>query len=200
MPSGDEPQLGGRSADPGDLSPMISSVQTRAIAQARGAYEASNLDALVRLLDAGQALRFRRVVVQQAIHHAAPILAASGEGPERDALAMVSRWLDNPTPGREIRINALAMELNAVIRRVLPIGGIRAERLIAYFLARSASPDRHLAANGAWRVVQLAAESRRERAGGPFTSPNDAVNAAFRWQVEAAWAILRGRAVPPLPQ
>jgi hypothetical protein len=198
MTSGDEPQLGGKLSDD---APMISSVETRAIASARGAYLAGNLNGLLDLLNPDQAARFRRAVVRQALLVARPVLEVSGQGPEREALAMVARWLDRPTQGGELAIRALAADFNATIRRVLPLWGIRMERLIAYFLARSASADSGLAANGARRVVQLVAEHRRQQApaqaaqaGHP--TPRAAVEAAMRWQVEAAWAILQGREPP----
>src|SRR5574341_1128439 len=122
-----EPQLGGRPRPDTSDAPMISSVETRTIASARGAYVAGNLNGLIDRLNVDQLERFRRAV-------------------ERQALALVARWLDHPTQGGELAIRVLAADFNATIRHVLPMAPIRMERLIAYFLARSVNHDSSMAA------------------------------------------------------
>src|SRR5574341_1089452 len=91
--SGDEPCLGGLSAD---LSPMISSVHTRALADLRGAYLAGNLDALLEAMTEPQQRRFQQAVIGQALARASGVLLSEGEGVEREAPGLVARWLADP--------------------------------------------------------------------------------------------------------
>jgi hypothetical protein len=70
MTTDDSPAIGGQSTDD---SPMISSVQTRAIADARGAYLARNLDALIGLMSAEQQHSFRRALAEMALYYLEPL-------------------------------------------------------------------------------------------------------------------------------
>jgi hypothetical protein len=95
--SGDEPALGGRSDD---LTPMISSVQTRAIADARGAYIVGNLRALVERMTAQQQMQFKHFIVSDVVSknffwteltpddHLAPL--------NEPAISAVRAWLNHP--------------------------------------------------------------------------------------------------------
>jgi hypothetical protein len=65
MSTGDEPQLGGRGDD---NAPMISSVLTRVIVSARGAYAVGNLDALIRFMTDDQKTHFTQIIVRQALN------------------------------------------------------------------------------------------------------------------------------------
>jgi hypothetical protein len=69
--SGDEPELGGQ---PSENAPMISGWQTHAIAGARGAYLAGNVDRLSYLRPTNQRRRFHHRRVEQSLHDALPLL------------------------------------------------------------------------------------------------------------------------------
>src|SRR5688572_259845 len=72
MTTGDEPMLPNSS----DNSPMISSVLTRVIADARGAYLAGNLKALWDHMNPGQQLRFRQELTRQALYFVDQLITA----------------------------------------------------------------------------------------------------------------------------
>src|SRR5688500_20166348 len=95
-PDDNSPALGGRSDD---NAPMISSVQTRVIVSARGAYTVGNLDALVGHMSAEQRLAYKRAIIRQILGvFKAEIAERASTSPAlHDLLADMDRWLDEPT-------------------------------------------------------------------------------------------------------
>jgi hypothetical protein len=82
MASDDSPQLGGQADDANhDASPMISSVQTRVIVSARGAYTVGNLEALIELMNDDQQLQFRKIIFR---HASAKVIQALRQLPEAE--------------------------------------------------------------------------------------------------------------------
>jgi hypothetical protein len=99
MSMDDAPALGGQSDD---NAPMISSVQTRVIADVRGAYLAGNLDALIERMSDQQRNTFKHAVLQWAWEIS--VQAEADElrlrSPEmHEAARCVERWLTQPIPG-----------------------------------------------------------------------------------------------------
>jgi hypothetical protein len=98
MTTDNSPALGGRSDD---NAPMISSVLTRVIADARGAYLARNLDALIGLMDPAQKLQFNHTVVQLSFDYVLPVITDMPDSernyPELlEAMNIVRQWLQQP--------------------------------------------------------------------------------------------------------
>src|SRR5207247_1391707 len=81
-----------------DLSPMISGRGTQIIVDARGAYLAGNLRALIRLLDAPRQLRFRRALLRQALSYADRFFTFQPDSPEMRFLLRLRHWCDDPLP------------------------------------------------------------------------------------------------------
>src|SRR5688500_8594422 len=93
MASSDEPQIGGQATD---NSPMISSVVTKVIADARGAYLAGNLGALWDRMNEDQRRVFQRGLVRQALWYAERLLPPDTEHQvQRACLDAVQRWLED---------------------------------------------------------------------------------------------------------
>jgi hypothetical protein len=99
MSTGDEPQLGGRSDD---NAPMISSVLTRVIVSARGAYTVGNLDELVKFMTSEQRLTYQCVIICQILSVVeAEISRAALFNPEvSTVISTMQGWLDDPTRER----------------------------------------------------------------------------------------------------
>jgi hypothetical protein len=89
------PRLGGQSDD---LSPMISSMGTKIIADARGAYLAGNLDALIEAMREDQRLDFKMAMLRQAYtYFQTSILQVPAAEPEHPILyqlaEQIGMWL-----------------------------------------------------------------------------------------------------------
>src|SRR5687768_15441507 len=89
MTTDNSPQLGGQSDD---LSPMISSVQTRVIADARGAYLAGNFKALIEMLGEEQRRVFRSAITGQAVWYV-DRLVQSDYTVDQPIITDIRRWL-----------------------------------------------------------------------------------------------------------
>jgi hypothetical protein len=88
MTTGDESMLPRDHDDAqGDASPMISSVQTRAIADARGAYVVGNLKGLITAMSKVQQLRFKEALIQQASFCLHPYILEGS--PESECLELI---------------------------------------------------------------------------------------------------------------
>jgi hypothetical protein len=189
--SGDEPALGGRDDD---LSPMISSVQTRAIADARGAYVTGNLKALVSLMSKPQQRDFHIAMVRYAQSLARQMLAEPGAPPLPEAQSVLDaadRWLETPTRANGDALIA-ALETDSLITcssfhdvpfylsSALPGNGSESapavvlQRMLSVMVA---TPE-NAARMGMWGIGTREWESQR-------------------WLVEAAWQILHGRKPQP---
>jgi hypothetical protein len=188
MTPDDSPALGGQADDD---APMISSVQTRVIADARGAYLAGNLDALIGRLSPAQQLAFRQAVVRQCIHTLEQRLVPDLEN-DQDAykgLHFARRWLDDPDS-----VNVEQAKI-AALGEIID-GGVRYHDYHEVFLEPIfliAADDLSQAARHAIHAVTTVAlwAPRGEGA-------QEIIEAARRWQVEAAWAILRDQPIPAL--
>jgi hypothetical protein len=91
MTTGDEPALGGQGSD---NSPMISSVQTRVIVSARGAYTVGNLNALIDAMSDEQKIEFKISVITTAYESVeATILQAPPPDPEYPILYNLARQI-----------------------------------------------------------------------------------------------------------
>jgi hypothetical protein len=193
MTSDNAPALGGQSNDgsSGDASPMISSVQTRVIADARGAYLARNLDALIKHLSPTQQITFKQAVVRQCVHLLEQRLPADepNDQGQYEGVRFGRQWLANPD---SVDIQAgMTMAVAEAID-----GGVRYHDYHEIFLQPIyviCSTDLLYAAREAVRTASVTA----------FWEPRGAdvyqsAEAAYRWQIEAAWAILRNQPVPPL--
>jgi hypothetical protein len=184
----DSPALGGQSTDD---SPMISSVQTRVIADARGAYLAGNLDALIKHLSPAQQVTFKQEVVRQCVH----LLEQRLPGDETNDQGQYAgvrfgrQWLANPDS-----VDIQAAMTMAVAEAI--DGGVRYHDYHEIFL-------QPIYIIGSTDLLYAAREAVRTASVTAFWQPNgkdvyQSAEAALHWQVEAAWAILRHQPVPPL--
>jgi hypothetical protein len=97
MTHDDSPSLGGHSPD--DNAPMISSVLTHAIADARGAYLAGNLDALIGHMSTEQRIRFRQLLLEMALYFLEGVPDDERDEPYRSrALDAAQAYLAAATP------------------------------------------------------------------------------------------------------
>jgi hypothetical protein len=196
MTSGYGPPPGGLPADhaPGDLSPMISSVHTRALADLRGAYLAGNPDALLDAMNDPQQRLYQRAVIGQALAPARGVLLAEGEGVEREVPGLVARWLDDPEGAatQDDLAYASGLLLDQTMNPALPV---RCQRVLAYFLAHAVFLTPAMAGVAALHIIDNVKRLWGVPAGQTVAQTGEA---ARRWQVEAAWAILQGREPPPL--
>jgi hypothetical protein len=181
--SDNAPGLGGHSDD---LSPMISSVVTRVVVSARGAYAVGNLDALIEHMTEEQRLAFKVAIARQIInmfeaeimehaeHRAAIVL---------DALADIKDWLQNPSGGNATRLfNYSTMLKNGDY----PEYGIK----IVIHMIENQKPD------FSFYVPKIISECSAEGIVHQYV-----LYAVFKeWQLEAAWALLRDVPLPPAPQ
>lgn len=182
------PQIGGQSHD---ASPMISSVQTRAIAYARGAYRAGNLDALIKYLSAEQQQAFKQAVVRQCVHLLELRLPVDGEHDrgEYAGVHFARQWLADPDSA-----DVQAAMAYATAEHI--DGGVRYFDYHEIFL-------QPIFIIGATDLLYAAREAVRTASVTAFWQPRgedvyQSAEAAHHWQIEAAWAILRSQDVPPL--
>jgi hypothetical protein len=95
--SGDEPML----PQPGDdASPMISGRGTKVIADARGAYLAGNLKALVEAMNEDQQLRFRQALVRLGIWKTDQRVLFEAGTPEYGLRDLIIQWSRQPSDGQ----------------------------------------------------------------------------------------------------
>src|SRR5688572_29087597 len=178
----DSPALGGRSDD---NAPMISSVLTRVIVSARGAYTVGNLDALVGHMSAEQRLAYKRAIIRQILGvFKAEIAERASTSPAlHDLLSDMDRWLDEPTDDHAA---ALSQRINTLEANIPLDFGLQK---LAYAVSYQ-PPDFPRYVRG------IIAES------GSIPALHTEVLTALvaDWQLEAAWAVLRGTAIPPEPK
>lgn len=197
MTTGDEPQLGGQALD---HAPMISGRGTRIIVSARGAYVAGNIDALIGKLNQEQQKRFRRAVIEQALAYGDKV---ANYEVMRVVLREIRQWLADADEARMLYLELL---------------------LQSYEERGDLSDDEYLTSRVAERIFQCAIESNLAQAvrysmeaaryhadvmlirqgewnpRGIYPSVGRAIWLARRWQIEAAWALLQGRGIPPLDE
>jgi hypothetical protein len=184
MTTDNSPGLGGHSDD---LSPMISSVVTRVVVSARGAYTVGNLEGLIKHMTDEQRLAFKVAIVRQIIGVFEAEIVDHAEHRDAivlDVLADINCWLETPSDSNAARLftNFTVLEdsdfLEYGIKRV--IYGIKHEE-----------PDFPYSM---WGII------------GEYYSIESIVHKAvlyalgIEWQLEAAWALLRDVPLPPAPQ
>jgi hypothetical protein len=155
-----------------------SQIERQAQEDARAAYLAGDLKALIGLMAGEQGFRFKQAMVRQAVHYIEGRLPPEDEDEgESSGVAFARRWLENPT------------DENA-----------HAAGAYAYFDAMDGGVRNHdfqdIYNEPAWATAyddlgSVASATLR-------TAPAGQEVAARRWQVEAAWAILQGEEVPAL--
>jgi hypothetical protein len=181
------PQLGGQSDD---LSPMISSVQTRVIADARGAYLAGNLRTLVDSMTEQQAQTFKHALIQFAWDSIAATLDQVRDEDRftpnlYDEVYLVRDWLVQP---RSETLDAIEQVLLAYDHQVHNYEHCLYELLKATWQEpiRDFLAAPYAVAYGCWQG---------SRAGSKVL-----ITCIERWQLEMAWAIHRGLSLPPYPR
>jgi hypothetical protein len=197
--SGDEPGLGGQSDD---LSPMISSVQTRAIADARGAYIAGNLDALIDAMSDQQKIDFKIGVITRAYPFMQTLLEASPIVTEvpilYDLAAQIQRWLPNL---REANFTVLREGLSTLsynlgedeVEEEDDPGFAWQDFKLGALIEMVASLHEELSAARIGRAATLLYPF----AGSTASFALDIVER--QWQVDLAWALLAGVQRPTAP-
>jgi hypothetical protein len=192
--SDDAPSLGGQSDD---LSPMISSVQTRVIADARGAYLAGNFKALIEMLSDEQQQQFRKVIYRQAAGCVVEGLRQLPEAKRSDPTVgdflpfaeAVANWAHDPGYDIPDEIDNLAGRLAEVDEEeeaipeyiyVLLEGVLERDLRVAADDAVIAAVD--IGAMDDRRDLLLIAEKVLEH-----------------WHLETAWHLLRGVPLPVAP-
>jgi hypothetical protein len=209
MTTGSEPML----PHPTDDSPMISSVQTRAIADARGAYLAGNLRALHEHMTAEQDQRFSTVILDQAAGVLRLMLtefnldAPSGNPP----LQALADLMADPRPERTHAVQNSFFEAerepdvlatgDAYPISFASLRSISSVVMPYYLLVRGNTVL--LAERWLWAIFANAAQRLRE-GNRPSTTwwaaagvtPQQINVLVERWLVEAAWAVLTGKQVP----
>jgi hypothetical protein len=179
----DSPALGGRSDD---NAPMISSVLTRVIVSARGAYLTGNLRALVRLMREPQVASFKHAIIQNlwdSINPVERILHLDVRIDELiEAASLVEQWLEHPT---DTQINQIrqAMGTDAIDNYDSWLGDL---------LLATASTSIF----DTCKLTITAALLDQDE----FSGSNIALQSILKqWQLDTAWAILREQRVPPYP-
>src|SRR5688572_14201444 len=78
-----------------DNAPMISGRGTKIIADARGAYIAGNLRAIIGQMDDSKQLRFRQVVIGQMLAQIRSVYSPTGT--ILQTILVIERWVQQPT-------------------------------------------------------------------------------------------------------
>lgn len=177
--SDNSPQLGGQDTDD---TPMISSVQTRIIVSARGAYQARNLDALIAHLSEPQTAEFRRALIRQSIALLEPRLPPSDQTwGEYMGIHTARQWLDNPA-AVDLKRAVAAAQMDILD------GNVRYfdySEVMHYPIFAIDAPD--LAKAAQW--VRYIAKGLGLVGG---------VDSAHQWQLDAAWALITDHPLPPI--
>ncbi len=205
--TGNEPQIGGL---PPSNAPMISSIHTRAIADARGAHLAGNFEALVEVMNEGQRRRLRQAMLRQALWHAEKVLSPSAVHGLRSSVEVVRRWLIVPGPDDDPPLFNpfaepwLSMHLPPELVQSFASDHLPPEAplLVIYEATWCMIASRvSRAAEAAIRIAGEAAALKHRRSEEWYAAKSAkrrAKSAARQWQVDAAWAILAGRTLPSL--
>jgi hypothetical protein len=186
MTTDDSPALGGQNTD---NAPMISSVQTRVIADARGAYITGNLDALVQHMSVDQRHQFRRALVEMAVFYLEP--NPDWDQPYREPVMEAARaFLSAQTP-------EAIQEALAAARNVHRISGLEPFYDQEYVLDDWSLVIAHLLQSFLPSPVRELESAAAEAAGlGGDEASYYALKSIFRQRItDAAWALLQGREV-----
>lgn len=175
--------------------------------EAEAKYRAGDLDGLARSMTPDQQATWRRALVQQALWHLNAVLTSPVE---QRVLALAQRWVQSPSDATLDELIKLVFESGMV--RPLPLRDRQSQsRLRQVQLSMATSPG---AEKIRYLLQALVAESTDDAASAvatiaastvPFSGDagaiTEAVNAmvtvARRWQLDAAWAVLQDRPLPP---
>jgi hypothetical protein len=192
MTTGDEPMLPQPSDD---NAPMISGRGTKVIADARGAYLAGNLQALIERMDEEQQLRFRKAIAQQTIYYLRQEIHDENSVEFR-FLQCVENWIQHG--GNDTADEPLQFMIDAGVVLVEP------DEPMDYF--EGLTVEARLALNVVYVMIEpieyitdyplYLAVPRLEIH--PINQHNSREWILRRWQVESAWAIFTGRTLPSL--
>jgi hypothetical protein len=203
--SDDEPML---SQPNDDNAPMISGRGTKVIADARGAYLAGNLKALIEQLDEVQRLRFRQIILFKMFAVMEEWLALQGNNPYTTAFEHLR---SEPNLENAQSLVQLLVDTEAVRYASAPVG----------------SPWTHFtySADTHWSLlIEIASPAASESIDGIFLGGLDLIiwsageilrsqgytdnylaslsstqihTMVDQWQLEVAWFILQGKVPPP---
>jgi hypothetical protein len=179
MTPDNSPSLGGQS---NDLSPMISSVQTRVIADARGAYLAGNLHALIHLMTSDQQQQFQQSMLK---HTLSTIRLVFESRPryhrELEWVSGLAYLVENPNT---LDFEAIRDEINMEVQGR---GSHSLTTLLNFIAALRPDPVQAIVQRCRIALIYLG-----------VCHIDQAKDRVDKWQVEAAWAILRNAPIPPL--
>jgi hypothetical protein len=202
MNTGDEPSLP-QPAD--DNAPMISGRGTKIIADARGAYLAGNLDALIKRMNEAQRQRYRVTLVNLALHYLEELPPRLRERNEATAcISAIKTWLDQPTEVNRDAINP-TLESAGIIRRFSGQDRYFTQGSFHWTLGLVSSlvilPDLALVSRRTEIAVKVLVQTkgRRKKIAERILSPNlrKLRKTMKTWFLETAWAILQGKEPPP---
>jgi hypothetical protein len=158
-------------------------VQTRIIVSSRGAYTVGNLDALIESMTDEQRITYKRAIIHQmlALFEAEIAERAHSSPALHDFLTEITRWLDTPT---ETNVVPLRRRINTLAANI-PLDFALQKLAFAIDLDRDFP-----------RYVRGIIDESPD-----FSPPQKEVLIALiaDWQLEAAWALLRGSPVPAEP-
>jgi hypothetical protein len=179
-----------------DDAPMISSVQTRIIADARGAYLAGNLRALTAKMDADQQMRFRQALMRQGIAIAESLFRYEDGMPEVPALEALRQWAEHGTPYEPPdTYDILASDPEAIY--AAPHTYLSLQAQVTLMLPRViVEPDLVEAAAWALSAIDLRRMSMHRTQGPREDALIERLTLAKQWQIDAAWAIVQRRDPP----
>ena len=188
-------------SQPADNAPMISGRGTKIIADARGAYLAGNLNALLRKMNPDQELHFRLAVTHQyllAWHRILRSIYGDSESIVH-IMSLIDQWAAQPTKEKTTdlvedlyRVTRPPLwnqpRLRETYRLWLGLGGsmLAGSSLLAAS-QRSALEYAYLVTDD----FELNESDRRK-------AMKEARSKMLRWQLEAAWAILLGKELPAM--
>lgn len=183
-----------------DNAPMISGRGTKIIADARGAYLAGNLRALIDQMDDFQRLQFRVSLVQQALSYLEQLCVVEPNSPQEYAIQAMRRWLGEPTNENAQQPLSILLEAQVVEPFQAFNGGTQQEvtvyasqnfhtRQIRIAIVTLTEDDLRLAALA---VQRLSTEEARETGLMAWETQRREEHIAKRWQIDAAWRILLG--------
>jgi hypothetical protein len=182
-PSGDEPSLGGQ---PHDNAPMISGRSTKIMVSARGAYQTRNIRALIDLMTDDQRRIHKLAVHRQIFDLFRPYIEAEIEQGlhHSDFMRAIDRWLNDPSDAHRRRIKEVQQSS----------GESPGTPMYFHDLLGAMLDDRSsYYCNYILGVISAAFD---------WVDNYDAVYSALyarmeNFHLEAAWAILHERAIPP---
>jgi hypothetical protein len=192
MTTGDEPQLGGQSDN---LSPMISSVQTRVIVSARGAYTVGNLPALIEMMNDQQRLEFQLVTIRPVYTYIwANILQRRPAEPQLPILYelahRVEGWLQQTT-------HADFPLLQNSLTAIESASQTEEEKQLYYVLRRVADMPLDLSTEGVLDAPFM--NLIEDFVSLPYFTSLSGWQVIDQWRLDLAWSILTASAQPGDP-